>query len=620
MATETQVRIHIGEQFIPAFLNISLAQEIDEHHYIELVCRKDVIESMDSEIIGESRDFLGEDLLLEIKSLNGFSDTETLQFKGVVTAVNIVRGFYHKSGDLIKITGKSSSIITDDGPHYASHLDASLADIIERTFAGYSASILHLKVRPENSDTIHYSVQHDESAFEYASRLAAQYGEWFYYDGTKLVFGKPDDQEEISLIYGYDLHELSMHLEPQPNNFNYITNDYLSDNAHHTKTKGISASLNGQNGFVSKKADRLYAKETQVFVNAYDDPQMQSRFDQQIQKQKLAREANQVIIKGISSNPSVRIGQVINIEGESSFYGSYRVTKIVHTCANNDRYENTFEAISANGNIYPKTSVSAFPKSASQTAVVVDNVDPDGLGRVKVQYPWQKPLGETTPWIRLSSTAGGTGQGFFFIPEMGDEVIVGHEGGNAEIPFVQGSLYNASSVPSAFKSGNNHLKAIKTRSGNQVTLNDADGSVTIADPSGNTIVMGGNGEITISAPNKITFSSTDIEIQASNNLNMGAGSNIAANAGSDLAASAASNVSIDAGSNLSATGTSKTSIKGKTTSISGKRISITASVMANIQAGVAMSIASLGIGIMAGAAAKIFGGSVKVKGGNVEIN
>jgi len=161
---------------------------------------------------------------------------------------------------------------------------------------------------------------------------------------------------------------------------------------------------------------------------------------------------------------------------------------------------------------------------------VVDNVDPEGMGRVKIQYAWQKQSGETSPWIRQASLAGGPGQGMYFVPEKGDEVIVDHEGNNAESPIVKGSVTNSSSVPESFKSGNNHLKAIKTRSGNQVTLNDADGSVTIADPSGNTIVMGGNGEITINAPNKITFSSTDIVIEASNDLTVNAGNNISSTA------------------------------------------------------------------------------------------
>ena len=76
--------------------------------------------------------------------------------------------------------------------------------------------------------------------------------------------------------------------------------------------------------------------------------------------------------------------------------------------------------------------------------------------------------------------------------------------------------------PSSWKTDANNIKAIRTRSGNQVVMNDEDGSITMSDPSGNTVIMQGNGEIVIKAPNKLTLISTDINILASNSLNLAA--------------------------------------------------------------------------------------------------
>ncbi|WP_346883978.1 phage baseplate assembly protein V, partial [uncultured Algibacter sp.] len=455
-------------------------------------------------VFGESKKFLGEKFIVILDSHSDSEQEHPLHFKGIVTSINSVKGFYYGDGDLIEIMGKSTSVIADDGPHFASYLDYDLAEILQRSFKDYNKSLLELNIAPENNSNIHYSVQQNESAFKYASRLASQYGEWFYYDGTQLVFGQPPKGDSIKLNYGADLMELSINMAPTPNKFKYITNDYFTDTFHETKTEEIRSNANGQSGYANSKSDSIYPNETQVYINAYDDPMMKHRMDEQIKKQKMAQEASQVKVIGKSYNTGVQIGAFIEIEGEESYYGNYRVIKVTHDVNLNGHYENSFEAIPESVSVYPKASLKAFPKSKSQTAVVVNNNDPEGLGRVQVQYPWQKPLGETTPFVRLSSTSAGAGQGFFMVPEIGDEVVVGYEGGNAESPIIQGSLYNASSVPESFKSGNNHLKAIKTRSGNQVTLNDADGSVTIADPSGNTIIMGGNGEITINAPNKIT--------------------------------------------------------------------------------------------------------------------
>ncbi|WP_378172836.1 type VI secretion system Vgr family protein [Aquimarina sp. SS2-1] len=622
MATDTQVQIFVDGEPIPAFQSLSLHQEIDTHHSFELICRKDVLETVTEDISGESINFLGAIFLLKIHSVNGFTDDETLEFKGIVTAINTVKGFYQNTGDLIHILGKSCSVIADDGPHYTSHQDISLSEILEKTFTGYDKGILGLKIAPKKVTPVHYSVQQEESAFEYASRLAAQYGEWFYYNGTELIFGKPESKDPVKLRYGYDLLELSMKLEAIPNNFKYFTNDYLTDQFHEVKTTDLNSHTKGFISSVNQKSDKLYRKETQVFVSAHDDAQMKSRIDDQILLQKQANEVNQIKVSGKSSNPSITVGSIVLIDGEASSYGGYRITKIKHSCSENGRYENIFEATTAETEAYPKTSIKAFPKGKSQTAIVVDNVDPEGMGRVKIQYAWQKETGETSPWIRQASLAGGPGQGMYFVPEKGDEVIVDHEGGNAEAPIVKGSVTNASSVPESFKSGNNHLKAIKTRSGNQVTLNDADGSVTIADPSGNTIVMGGNGEITINAPNKITFSSTDIVMEASNDLTVNAGNNITSSAAKDISSSAGTNFKMDAGTDIKAKAGAKATINGsKSVSVFGKRVSITGAVMTNIQSGAILTVITAGVLNLTGAATSLLNGAkIKVLGGKVNIN
>ena len=171
---------------------------------------------------------------------------------------------------------------------------------------------------PQNSETLHYSVQHNESTFAYASRLAAQYSEWFFYDGSKLVFGKPEDKEATELTYGVDLQEFSLNLRPTPNNFKYFTNDYLTDEKHEMATSQVNSGSNGFNGFTSEKSDAIYAKETSVYVNSYNDPQLKKRLDKHVEQQKKAAEIKQVEVKGASDNPGVNLGQIVKIRGEKT--------------------------------------------------------------------------------------------------------------------------------------------------------------------------------------------------------------------------------------------------------------------------------------------------------------
>ena len=71
-----------------------------------------------------------------------------------------------------------------------------------------------------------------------------------------------------------------------------------------------------------------------------------------------------------------------------------------------------------------------------------------------------------------------------------------------------GTHYNGSETSSYHTSGNDK-KVIHTRSGTKIILNDAEGSVFIEDPSGNTYLMDGQGNINVNAPKNMTFTAGD---------------------------------------------------------------------------------------------------------------
>ena len=517
MALQSTTNIFISGTEITTFKKLVLHQQIDSHHTMELVCRMDVLENL-SDALGESsKNFLGEIITLEISSLDNFSGYKELEFKGIVTQVRTVKGHEASSGDNIVIKAQSPTYLADDGPHYASHNDVSLSEIIEKTFRDYDTSKLEVTIQPKNDPTLHYSVQHSESAYNYASRLAAQYGEWFYYNGDQLIFGTPDTKE-IALTYGFDLKEYHLSLIPQSHNYKFFANDYLLDEVHEKDAKETTSGANGYSGFVSNKANRIFNKETKVWHNLYNDPQAKQRLDTSIETQKKAIEINQVKLNGVSDNPGVRLGSIVQVEG-----GNYRVTNITHTNSEIGDYQNRFEAITADFDAYPNTNINAFPRSETQTAIVMENADPDGLGRIRVQMPWQKKLGEMTPWIRIVPPHTGGDKGFHFIPEVGEEVLVGFEGGNAEHPYMLGSLYNGGGKAEAFKSEDNDLKTIKTRGGHTIELNDKNGeeTITISDKSGNKILLDVAGSsISISAPSNITLSADTIDFKAKNAITM----------------------------------------------------------------------------------------------------
>jgi uncharacterized protein involved in type VI secretion and phage assembly len=109
-------------------------------------------------------------------------------------------------------------------------------------------------------------------------------------------------------------------------------------------------------------------------------------------------------------------------------------------------------------------------------AVVISNQDPDGLGRIKINFPWRGEKDESF-WARIASPMAGNKRGMVFYPEVDDEVLVAFEHGEINEPYVIGALWNGKDKPPETNSdGKNNIRMIKSRSGHEIILNDDDSS------------------------------------------------------------------------------------------------------------------------------------------------
>jgi uncharacterized protein involved in type VI secretion and phage assembly len=146
-------------------------------------------------------------------------------------------------------------------------------------------------------------------------------------------------------------------------------------------------------------------------------------------------------------------------------------------------------------------------------AVVTNNQDPDGFGRVKVKFPWLSDDDESH-WARIAALMAGKDRGAYFLPEVEDEVLVAFAHGDVRFPYVVGALWNGKDAPPGDNSdGKNNVRLIKSRSGSVVRLSDEDGKelVEIADGKGDNKVLIdiANKTITIKSAKDITLSATD---------------------------------------------------------------------------------------------------------------
>ncbi|MFL6293947.1 MAG: phage baseplate assembly protein V [Thermoanaerobaculia bacterium] len=120
------------------------------------------------------------------------------------------------------------------------------------------------------------------------------------------------------------------------------------------------------------------------------------------------------------------------------------------------------------------------------SGVVTNNQDPEGMGRVKVSFPWLSEAHESN-WARVVTPMAGNERGWYTLPEVGDEVLLAFEHGQVERPCVLGALWNGKDKPPADNGdGKNNIRIFKSRSGHVVKLDDTEGAekIEIADAKG----------------------------------------------------------------------------------------------------------------------------------------
>lgn len=106
--------------------------------------------------------------------------------------------------------------------------------------------------------------------------------------------------------------------------------------------------------------------------------------------------------------------------------------------------------------------------------LVVDVKDPDKEGRVKVRMPFFDD--ETvTEWCRVRQLYAGNGYGTFFIPEVGDEVLIAFVHGDLRLPVIIGGLYNGKDKPPSHRTDEKDQKVVRTKAGHQITMDDTRG-------------------------------------------------------------------------------------------------------------------------------------------------
>lgn len=496
----TKVTVKGEEQ---KFVSLHLRQGFNRHHTFTVVVNylspNNTFQQTPEKFIG----YIGETASI---SFVHRQTGESYDFEGIITQVEMVGSMGETGG--VAIHGTSPTILYENNRTLDSWMDQSLSTIIKEATQEYGK--VNLVSNPKYAAPIPYMAQYNESVFDFMNRLSALYGEWFYYDGTKVYFGKPDRDNTEKIVYDMDLEEVRLVANLVPGKsarYDYVAQE---NKQHNADTPAKPDGMNDLQSIAHSCSEKAYTAKT----TSAADPHVtdKAELDEQMRIVKNASGANLLNIKGIGKTCRIRIGEIIDVSFPDRMklppLGKFRIVGIEHEVRRDRHYSNSFVGV-PDGTVHIPVPDVKRPLALPELATVKENNDDKGQGRVKVAFDWQKN-GKTTNWIRVQTpNAGVSGavpknRGWVFVPEIGDQVMVSYEHGNPDRPYVTGSVFHSGSGKGGDK--DNKVKSIITRSGNAIVFDDETGSIVITDQTGKQLIMlDGTDAITVMAKKSITL-------------------------------------------------------------------------------------------------------------------
>ena len=508
------------------YTRISLVQKFGQHHYfdIEVLCSPLVKENVWHHEREEMIALQGKTVVIRMK--HEFSGDESI-FKGIITSIGM-DGDKGVSGTL-HYRGYSTTILLESGRTMDSFTDATLGEIVSEVVEKYGNGI-NIVNNPAFKSRIPYVQMQEESAYEFLRRLAWQYGEWFYYNGQVLYFGNPYKEKDEKLVYDIDMD--SMHFSSCVAPFHFSRHDYLSD-SHMDMFGDDSEAVRGINTYLAnamKTSEGMYRSQTTMYSHTATGHPLDIEHFTAVEKGR--KVASLVWMTGNTKTCRVRIGEPVVVQIPPNMckrrdMGRYRIVELTHRIEVSGGYANSFKGIPASMEYIPMEDM-RMPVAHAMLAEVTDNADPENLGRVQVQFAWQKSRNKTTNWIRVRSLDAGSSEtvsknrGFVFVPEIGDQVMVDFELGDPCRPYVSGSMFHKNNGEGG--NADNHIKTIVTRSGHTLEFNDdknGDWGITLKDANKNIIHINSKEQtIEITAPKTISLNAENIRLNAKEDINI----------------------------------------------------------------------------------------------------
>lgn len=549
--------------------NFTLSQSLLSPNSLSFTMHKGPEENMNEALFTICGQIIGKEITISLEtdsiereSLKAETDTVAdINFKGIILSAS---GSRSSTEYVINVQAYSWDALLSDNQTCKSFEDKTLNDIINDVIDDYSDH-LDSEVDSRFTDTIPYCVQYNETNYQFLQRLARRYGEWLYNDGERIVFGNLPEGESVKLAYpSQDIPSYNVDLNMQHVAFNHVASSYNSYDANQKEgVEEMQKEYNTLSEQVFQASQSCYVKPTLQNLHSGGFANRDGRetiLNVSTKTQARGQKAGMLTYSGNTYCSKLKIGSTLLIvdnyitnsasnEKSKVNQDEILITELVHYFSADETYSNHFVGVPSACDYPPYSNSDVYPVAQSCRAKVTDNEDPNNLGRVRVQFDWQAQLddGMMTPWLRMAQPYAGGGKGFSFIPEIGEEVMIDFEGGNAERPYVKGTLYNGVGDPDSKwlpnNNSSNQIKAIRTRNGHTIEIHDegSDGYIRIYDNEKENYIL------TFSTDEKL------IKLESTGNIELFAKNDIIMHAGHDINASADNDVFIAAGNDMQRT-------------------------------------------------------------------
>ena len=269
---------------------------------------------------------------------------------------------------------------------------------------------------------------------------------------------------------------------------------------------------------------------------------------------------------------TVKPGDIVTVDGVSDRYnGNVFVTAVRHDFDVVHGWKTHIQFGSVENNLSaehetcaPKASALLPGVNGLQIGIVVSNEDPDGEHRVRVRMPLVS-ADEDGTWARVASLDAGDDRGFFFRPEIGDEVVLGFLNDDPRQAVILGMLHSSAKPAPLQGSDDNHEKVYQSRSKMKLYFNDDTKVMQFETPAGNKITLSEEDKalkIEDQNGNKIEMTQDGIKIESVKALQLKGGTEMKMESGTSFSAKGGTELKLEGASSAEISSTAMTKVKG----------------------------------------------------------